>query len=177
VRRHERIDGNLHWYALRTRSRHEKVVRDGLRKTGIDALLPTFFHTSYWKDRKKTIETPLFSGYCFARFSLDDRLRVLQLAGVADIVGFADRPQPVHEEEILALRKLADGRLSCRPYPYLAEGMAVRVVRGPLAGVHGMFVREGTSHRLVISVRLIQKSASIELDACDIVPLVSESAV
>lgn len=44
------------WYALRTKSRHEKLVRDQLDKRGIEPLLPTVKRLSQWKDRKKEIE-------------------------------------------------------------------------------------------------------------------------
>ena len=57
------------WYALRTKSRHEKVVRDCLERQGIEPLLPTIKRFSQWKDRKKEIEEPLFSCYCFVRIS------------------------------------------------------------------------------------------------------------
>ena len=50
----------LRWYAIRTRSRHAKVVRDQFVNQGIEPLLPTVKRMSQWKDRKKEIEVPLF---------------------------------------------------------------------------------------------------------------------
>ena len=41
------------WYAIRTRARHEKQVRDRLESQGIEQLLPTVIKLSQWKDRKK----------------------------------------------------------------------------------------------------------------------------
>ena len=67
----------LHWYALRTRSRHEKVVRDQLVHQGIEPLLPTVKRLSQWKDRRKEVEVPLFSGYCFVRFASGQKLPIL----------------------------------------------------------------------------------------------------
>lgn len=58
----DQIDYPLRWYALRTRSRHEKIVRDQLASQGIEPLLPTVKRLSQWKDRKKEIEVPLFWG-------------------------------------------------------------------------------------------------------------------
>jgi len=83
----------LHWYALRTRSRHEKMVRDQLAQQGIEPLLPTVKRLSQWKDRKKEVEVPLFSGYCFVRFASDQKLPVLKTVGVVDIVGGGQRPE------------------------------------------------------------------------------------
>ena len=163
-------NGNARWYALRTRSRHEKLVRDRLAAQGIEQLLPTVKRLNQWKDRKKEVEAPLFSGYCFGRFAWEDRLAVQKTSGVVDIVGGGDRPEPIPDEEIEALKTLMASTLPYDSYPYLQEGMAVEVVRGPLEGVRGILVRKGKHHRLVIAVHLIQQAAAAEIDANDVRP-------
>lgn len=162
---------NPHWYALRTKSRHEKLVRDQLDKQGIEPLLPTVKRLSQWKDRKKEIEVPLFSGYCFVRFGQDAKLPVQKVSGVVEIVGSGSRPEPIPDEEIEALRTLMSSVLPYDPHPYLHEGMAVEVVRGPLQGVHGMLLRKEKRHRLVLGIRLIQQAAAVEIDVNDVVPI------
>lgn len=156
------------WYALRTRSRHEKTVRDQLDKQGIEPLLPTVKRLSQWKDRKKEVEVPLFSGYCFVRFAQQDKLPVQKVSGVVEIVGSSGRPEPIPDEEIDALKLLMDSVLPYDPHPYLHEGMMVEVVRGPLQGVHGILLRKDKRHRLVIGVRLIQQAAAVEIDVRDV---------
>jgi transcription antitermination factor NusG len=158
------------WYALRTKSRHEKLVRDQLEKQGIEPLLPTVRRLSQWKDRKKEIEVPLFSGYCFVRLSQENRLPAQKVAGVVEVVGSGNRPEPIPDEEIDALRMLVNSVLPYDSHPYLHEGMAVEVVRGPLQGAHGILLRKDKRHRLVIGVRLIQQAAAVEIDAMDVVP-------
>lgn len=158
------------WYALRTRSRHEKLVRDQLEKQGIEPLLPTVKRLSQWKDRKKEIEVPLFSGYCFVRLSQQNRLPAQKVAGVVEVVGSGNRPEPIPDEEIAAIKTLMASVLPYDPHPYLHEGMMVEVVRGPLQGVHGILLRKEKRHRLVISVRLIQQAAAVEIDVRDVVP-------
>lgn len=159
------------WYALRTRSRHEKQVRDRLARQGIEQLLPTLTRISQWKDRKKAIEVPLFSGYCFAQFMWQDRLSVREVPGVVQIIGSGNSPEPVPGEEIDALKKLMDSTLSYDAHPYLREGMAVEVIRGPLEGVRGVLLRKEKRYRLVISVHLIKQAAAVEIDAADVMPL------
>ena len=159
----------LHWYALRTKSRHEKLVRDQLDKQGIEPLLPTVKKLSQWKDRKKEIEVPLFSGYCFVRFSKLEKTPVQKIVGVVEIVGSGSRPEPIPEQEIAALRCLMTSVLPYDPHPYLHEGMKVEVVRGPLQGAHGILLRKEKRHRLVIGVRLIQQAAAVEIDVNDVV--------
>ena len=159
----------LHWYALRTKSRHEKLVRDQLDKQGIEPLLPTVKRLSQWKDRKKEIEVPLFSGYCFVRFSQLEKTPVQKIVGVVEIVGSGSRPEPIPEEEINGLRRLMTSVLPYDSHPYLHEGMKVEVVRGPLQGAHGILLRKEKRHRLVIGVRLIQQAAAVEIDVNDVV--------
>lgn len=160
---------HLQWYALRTRSRHEKVVRDQLVHQGIEPLLPTVKRLSQWKDRKKEIEVPLFSGYCFVRFHSNQKLPVLKTVGVVDIVGGGQRPEPIPDEEINAIQTLMTSVLPYDPHPYLQEGMKVEVIRGPLQGVHGILLRKERRHRLILGVRLIQQAAAVEIDTADIV--------
>ena len=162
---------SLHWYALRTKSRHEKLVRDQLDKQGIEPLLPTVKRLSQWKDRKKEIEIPLFSGYCFVRFSQQEKAPVQKTIGVVEIVGSGTRPEPIPEREIDALRRLMTSVLPYDPHPYLHEGMKVEVVRGPLQGVLGILMRKEKRHRLVIGVHLIQQAAVVEIDVNDVVPV------
>ena len=162
---------NLHWYALRTRSRHEKIVRDQLANQGMEPLLPTVKRLSQWKDRKKEIEIPLFSGYCFVRFALQQKLPVLKTIGVVDIVGSGHCPEPIPDEEIAAIKALMTSVLPYDPHPYLHEGMQVEVVRGPLQGVHGILLRKEKRHRLVLGVRLIQQAAVVEIDVAGVVPV------
>ena len=44
------------------------------------------------------------------------------------------------------------------------------MIRGPLQGVHGIFLRKEERHRLVLGVRLIQQAAAVEIDVNDVVP-------
>jgi transcription antitermination factor NusG len=162
---------HLHWYALRTRSRHEKLVRDRLALLGIEQLLPTVKRMNQWKDRKKEVEVPLFSCYCFARFPWQDRMAVLTLSGVVEIVGGGQRAEPVSEEEIHSLKTLMAGPLRYDSHPYLREGMVVEVIRGPLAGATGLLVRKEKRYRLVIQIHLIRQAASVEINASDVAPI------
>ena len=77
------------WYAVRTRSRHEKLVARQLESQGIQSFLPVITKISKWSDRRKEVELPLFSGYAFVRLdhASGDRMRVLQTQGVVNFVG------------------------------------------------------------------------------------------
>ena len=159
------------WYALRTRSRHEKVVRDRLSSSGFEPFLPLARTIRQWSDRRKSVEIPLFSGYCFARFALEARYSVLQIPGIVNIVG-TTTPEPIPQEELSAIKTLVASERNCDPHTYLAEGAWVEVVKGPLVGLRGQLVRKAGRHCIVIRVHLIQQAAAVHIDAREVVPVV-----
>ena len=156
------------WFALWTRSRHEQVVREQLEQKQIEAFLPTVARWSRWKDRKKKIDWPLFPGYCFARFNPRERLPILQCAGVVSIISFEGEPAAIPAHHIEGIRQLVESDLAYDPCPLIREGMMVEVVHGPLRGVIGRLVRKNEKPRLVLSVDLIGRAVSVEVDAADV---------
>jgi len=163
------IDGDLQWYAVWTRSRHEQVVREQLLHKHIETFLPTVTRWSRWKDRKKKIDWPLFPGYCFARFDPRERLPVLKCSGVVTIISSqGGEPAAIPEPEIHAIRQLVLSDLAFDPCPLIREGMMVEVIHGPLKGVVGRLLRKSDKARLVLSVDLIGQAVSVDVDAADV---------
>lgn len=158
------------WYAVQTHSRHEKPVRDRLMAGGIEPFLPLSKQQRQWSDRKVWTTVPLFSGYCFARFSLSDTLVVLKTPGVARIVG-ASKPEPIHENEIIALQQVSSANRMIAPCDYLIQGTWVEVVQGPLTGLRGQLVRRTKHHGLVIRASLIQQAALVYIEADEVAPI------
>ena len=162
------------WYAVQTRSRFEKVVRAEFAARGIEHYLATFEDVHQWKDRKKLVELPLFSGYIFARVTDTDaeRLRILRTNGVVRILGSAGGIEPIPDYEIEAIRQLLLSGKRCYTHPFIREGAWVKVRRGPLAGIEGRLVRVKNQTRLVLSVELLSQSVATEVDAWDVQPAV-----
>ena len=104
-------------------------------------------------------------------FQVTERYGLLNLVGVATLVGFAGKPEPVPDPEIEAIQRLAASTLQYDPHPFLTEGMDVEVVRGPLAGVRGKLLRKDRTTRLVLAVTLIRQAAVLEIHPADIVPV------
>jgi transcriptional antiterminator NusG len=166
-----RPSSDARWYAIWTRSRHEQTVREQLERKQFEAFLPTIARWSRWKDRKKKIDWPLFPGYCFARFDPADALAVLKCTGVVSIVSFEGKPAPIPDYELESIRLLVASELQYDPCPLIREGMMVEVVHGPLRGVVGRLMRKDARRAtLVLSVDLIGKAVSVEVDAADVRP-------
>jgi transcription antitermination factor NusG len=156
------------WHALHTKHQHEKYVTDMLAEKGFEVFCPTYAEIHRWKDRKKEVTIPLFSGYLFFAGGLDRRVDLLSTPGVCAIVSFGNTPAVVPEEEINAIRLAAASSQRVEPHPFLKEGQRVRVKSGPLAGVEGILQRWKDSFRLVLSVELLGRSVAVEVEQCDI---------
>jgi transcription antitermination factor NusG len=166
-------EGTL-WYALHVRTRFEKVVARNLRGKGYEEFLPLYTRTNRWSDRVKQIELPLFPGYVFCRFNPYDRLPVLTVPGVNAIVGIGKNLLPVEESELDAIRTVLKSGSCCEPWPFLEVGQRVRVEYGPLAGTEGLVTTVKNTHRLVISINMLQRSVAVEIDRECLKPLVGD---
>jgi transcriptional antiterminator NusG len=162
----------LRWFALYTKSRHEKLVHRELQKKGLETFLPQRKVTRDWSDRKKIIEEPLFKGYLFVRMPLKERWTVLNTVGAVRFVGkSAGEPIAVPEKELWVVRKFVEEEIQVDPFPYLKEGERVYVRSGPFKGAEGFIVRKDRHCRLVISLDMLMKSISVSIDQACIEPL------
>ncbi len=156
---------DIPWYALRVRSNFEKKAACVLESTGFDHLLPTYRCRSYWSDRVKWLDRPLFPGYVFCRFDHSRWVNVLRTPGVIDVVSFGSKPAPVDPSEIAALQQLMRSGMPLYPRMFLHVGQKVFIRHGPLAGVEGVVESLGKNLRIVVSVSLLQRSVAAEIDA------------
>ena len=162
---------SLPWYALQVRPRFEKVIASTLLNKGYEGFLPLYRHRSRWSDRMKEVQLALFPGYMFCRLDLNRRLPVLVTPGVMHIVGIGKTPHPVEDSEIAALQAIVVSGLQAEPRSYLNVGERVRIEIGPLAGTEGIMTAFKGSARLVLSVSLLQRSVSVEIDESWVVPV------
>lgn len=156
---------NQSWYALQVKAKFERVVATVLQGKNLEIYLPTYTKRRTWSDRVKEVESPLFPGYVFCRFNVNDRLPVLTTSGVVRVVGIGRTPAEIAEEEIGAVRRIVGSGLPAMPWPFPRVGQRVVIRRGPLEGTEGMLVAVRNRYRLVVSISLLQRSISAEVDA------------
>jgi transcription antitermination factor NusG len=160
----------LHWYAIHTRSRHEKAIAARLDSQATETFLPLHRTRNTWKNGvHANVDQPLFPCYLFARISIFDRLRLLQTPGVLGFAATTTRPTAIPDEEMSLLRA-ATAELKAEPHPYLNCGDRVKVVAGPLAGMEGILTRRKHDLRVVLSIEAIMRSIAIEVSEFDIEP-------
>jgi transcription elongation factor/antiterminator RfaH len=162
-----------HWYAIRTRSRHEKVVEQQLQGQAIEVFYPAISQLHQWSDRRKLVESPLFPGYLFVHIapSPEERVRVLRTHGVVEIIGYQGQGISIPKEQIDAVRALVSGNVPFTKHAFLKVGQRVRVRGGSLDGVEGILVAQNGTRNLVISVEPIQRSLSIRIEGYQVEPV------
>jgi transcription termination/antitermination protein NusG len=165
------------WFALTVKHQHERRVEGVLCANGVQTFLPVFRSRRQWSDRIKQQDAPLFPGYVFVRFSLPERVSVLNTPGVARIVGFGGVPVPLEDQEVGNIRTALASNQALGPWPYLHAGDRVRIERGPLRGVEGILLHEKTGFRLVLGVEILRRSVAVEVDPEIVTPVRSTRTV
>lgn len=154
------------WYALYTKSRHEKSISAELAKHNIESFLPVRRIKKRWSDRTVTVDEPLFRSYLFVKTDRSEAQKVLRSKGAVKFVSTRNEFISVDEQVIASLRSLISHEIAIDPFPYLDAGDKVSVRRGIFKGIEGFVVRKDSQRcRLVISITAIMASIAIEVDA------------
>ena len=159
-----------HWYAVHTRSRHEKAIASRLTSHATEVFLPLHRRRHTWNNGVHAeVDLPFFPCYLFVKIGSQDRLRLLQIPGVIGLAATSVRPTAISNEEIAMLRRVT-AQLTAEPHPYLSCGDRVRIVNGSLSGMEGILTRRKQEYRVVLSIEAIMRSIAVEVSEFDIEP-------
>jgi len=163
-------DAAENWYALQTLARHEKMVAYRLQERGVTTFLPLMTEVHRWSDRKKIVQVPLFGCYVFAKIAANsaDRLRVLRVEGVLNLVGSKREGTPIPAEQIESIQILIKERAPWDVHPFLKVGQRVRIKSGALDGMEGVLLSRNGDRTLVISIDAIQRSLAVRVEGYDV---------
>ncbi|MCZ4694028.1 UpxY family transcription antiterminator [Ancylomarina euxinus] len=155
---------NYRWYAIYTRSRSEKKLYKELLDKGVESYLPLKREMRVWSDRKKWVETPLFSSYVFVRVSEREYYDAISSHWAVRYVCFEGRAIPIPDSQIESLKLFLedtkrDVELTSRS---LKKGDHLEVTIGPLKGVRGELLQLRGQHRIVI--RFISLGCCVHAD-------------
>ena len=112
----------------------------------------------------------MFSCYAFVRMTrtIEERLKVLRVAGVLGFVGSGKMGTPIPDQEIENLQTAIREKIPFAVHPFISVGKRVRIRGGSLDGVEGILVGQAGDKSLVVSVELLQRSVSIRVEGYDI---------
>jgi transcription antitermination factor NusG len=146
------------------RSRHEKSVADALDGKGFETFSPVHKSRRRWSDRSKEVELPLIPGYVFCRFDVVNRLPILTIPGLIQIVGAGKIPEPVDAREMESLITAVRSGVHLQLWPFLKTGQRVVIEEGPLRSLEGVLVSTKGKEQLILSVSLLQRSIAVTVD-------------
>jgi len=154
-----------HWYAIYTRSHHEKKVVDSLQEAGMEAWIPLLKTLRQWSDRKKWVEVPLFHSYVFVRSGQNQVRQALQADGAVYVVSFSGRPTAIPDEQIEWLRMLlASSEKFEVSFDEFTFGDPIVVEKGVLRGMKGKFVNYKGRNRVLVQIDAINQSLLIDIN-------------
>jgi transcription antitermination factor NusG len=163
------------WFVLFVRSNQEKRTAQRLADCEVEHFLPCYRSVRQWKDRRVTLDMPLFPGYLFVRLPFIERAKVLTLPNVVSLVGSKAAPSVISEEEINWIRRGVEHG-GAAPHPYLVSGQSVIITSGALCGMRGVLLRKQNNTRVVVSVDSISRSFVVEVGIDQVAPLTAEAS-
>jgi transcription antitermination factor NusG len=166
------------WHVVYTRSRAEKKVQDELTFKNIENFLPMQKKLRQWKDRKKWVEMPLMSGYCFVHITRKEYDSVLQTSNVVCYVRFDGKAAIIPDRQIDALKQMLkqyDFEVNVSNENF-APGKKVEVIEGPLIGLRGELVEARGKNKFILRFNQINSVFSVEIPA-NRLSLISEEEV
>ena len=161
------------WYALHVASCTEAIVHTKLMDAGVEAYYPST--TVEARQYRPEFQRPFFPGYVFGRFELSERTPVIRIPQVIRILGSGHEPTVIPDSEIDGIKIMSASAIAS-PCPFLAHGVRVLIRSGRLAGVEGIVVRLKNKTRVVVSINMMERSCSAEVDADSLEPAKAKPA-
>jgi transcription antitermination factor NusG len=155
------------WHVVYTRSRAEKKVQVELSFKNIENFLPMQRKLRQWKDRKKWVEMPLMSGYCFVHITRKEYDLVLQTSNVVCYIRFEGKAAVIPDSQIDALKQMLkqyDFEVNVSNENF-APGKKVEVIEGPMIGLQGELVEARGKNKFIIRFTQINSVFSVEIPA------------
>lgn len=152
------------WFAVRTRSKAEKVVKAQFLQKGIETYLPLLKVTRRYTRKVKQLELPLINAYVFVRINKQHYLPVLKTEHVVDLLRFSGNLISIPESEIELMKRVVGENYSLLVEPVsFEEGDWVEVIAGQLTGLQGKLIRKQGKSTFLVDLKTIGYSLHIQI--------------
>ena len=157
------------WYAVHSKPKQELRAVENLENQGFESWLPMLTVEKLRHGRLTEVVEPMFSRYLFIRLDTEHSnwSPIRSTIGVSRLVSFGNRPAPIADTLIQALRQLPERA----PERLFRVGQDVSFIDGPLKGLQGVYQAESGEARAMILVELMSKQHLITANVRDLHPL------
>ena len=179
----EPIDSSAgRWYVVHTYSGHENKVAANLKQRIetqklthkiFDIVVPTRNIVKVSHGKKEEIKEKIFPGYILVKMVLadDSWLAVRTTQGVTAFVGAGNKPTPISEKEVEAIRKFMDMEAPRYKAAFVVSE-AVKIVDGPFADFLGSIESiDDEKGKVKVLVSIFGRETPVELDFLQIAKL------
>lgn len=154
------------WYCIRTKRYKENWVIQQLTAACNEVYLPLLRQRRVVRRRVKWVTEPLFPGYVFARFSVEEKYRrVRYTSGVLDVIRTANEgPIEVAPLLIAEMREASvNGYIEIHPAPFV-RGEEIDIIAGPFQQLRALFQQElKAGERVAVLLELLASQVRVEL--------------
>ena len=161
------------WYLLQHKPNKQNIALENLKRQGFETFYPLLECTKRTNSRFKNSFSPLFPGYIFVFFNIEDSswIKIKYTLGVYRIVGFNSLPSKVHVDIILALQQKYNKSHKLLSDKNIKTGVNTQILKGPLSGFVGKIEENDANSRIKILLEFMgnQKRISINVDKTDLI--------
>jgi len=165
----------MKWYCVHSKPRKERPVAGYLRENlGIETYFPRLRRQKTIRRVKRVVTEPLFPRYLFCRFDISERYRAVRYApDVLGLVSFGRGPAVVEDALIDGLKCWAGEVVDLIALqPTLHPGDTVDITDGPLRGLRGVLLKEGTGRdRVAVILSILERKVQIMINRWQITPV------
>ena len=150
------------WFVAHTKPREEFRALENIERQGFEVYLPTFRRDKIIRGSLAVKIEPLFARYLFInRSSANQNFAVLKSTrGIQGLVSFGQKPAMVSDELVFALKSIEET-------PHLKlfkEGDPIKILSGPLRGLHGIFKKQSGAQRGHILIEFLNKNHIVTIE-------------
>ncbi len=157
-----------HWYAIHTHLKQENRAERNLNAWNVETFFPRVrnCHFNDFTSEPVYFIKPLFPGYLFARFALDNLLHKVRFTrGVHSVVCMGIDPAPVDDRVIEIIAAQIDGAGFVKTGADFDPGAKVLIQAGPFKGLTGIFEQEASAaDRIKILLDCVCFQARVEVE-------------
>jgi transcription antitermination factor NusG len=164
------------WFVAHVKPRQEKALADDCRLLAIEYYLPQFTRVTRRRDnnRPRRSVLPLFPGYLCFTGTRETSFRLYATGHTARVIEI--RHQKKFIAELSQIYNLQEKGVALEPCRFsLGEGAEVRILAGPLRGIHGVVANVKNQNRLILSVEGLGW-AMMTVDASLVEPVAARGA-
>lgn len=167
MKKENHLDKNIKkWFAVYTKPRTEKKVKEQLDEYGYESYLPLKKEYRQWKDRIKKVEVPLFSSYIFVKVNHKQYYEIPKLIrGFYKYVSVGGEKISVREKEIAVIKQLLD--FNSEKIITSSESFrlndTVEIKTGSLKGLKGKLVEFRGLYKIAVKIETLNTNLLVEI--------------